>query len=370
VTHLPLGPLSARETARIAQARIGVEQSSEPLLETIAARAEGNALFAEEIASFLIERGIVHRSAFGLDYDAGAVGAVLPESVQSLLASRVDNLVPADRKLLQAAAVIGRRFDPDPVSAVCGASGSLEASFAATETLDLIQRAEGADDYVFKHALVRDAVYNGLLSAPRSALHLKVAEQLERRNANRLGEIAETLAHHYAATTRADKAFAYLLMAGDKSLDVYSISAAEHYYREALGLFEAKSTCADRPAAVRVVIRLLETLHQKCDYREIRQVAGKFMPFVQDAGETPELVFALYYQGLALYANLEFRTAHRLFEEALAIAERLGNAPRAYARCALLQARTVLALDSLETAEEIKAELLRDSLSLRDNQYP
>ena len=55
-----------------------------------------------------------------------AVAAALPESVQSLLASRVDRLAPADRNLLQAAAVIGRRFDPDLVSVVCGASGSLE----------------------------------------------------------------------------------------------------------------------------------------------------------------------------------------------------------------------------------------------------
>jgi predicted ATPase len=147
VTHLLLEPLSARETVRIAQARIGVDQLPEPLAERIAARAEGNALFAEEIASFLVERGIVRYNATRLDYDPDAVAAALPESVQSLLASRVDRLAPADRNLLQAAAVIGRRFDPDLVSVVCGASGSPERSFAAMEALDLIQRAEGSDDY-------------------------------------------------------------------------------------------------------------------------------------------------------------------------------------------------------------------------------
>ena len=190
VTHLQLEPLSARETAQIAQARIGVDQLPEPLAERIAARAEGNALFAEEIASFLVERDIVRRSATGLDYDPAAVAAALPESVQSLLASRVDRLAPADRSLLQAA-VIGPRFDPDLVALVGGASGSAERSFAAMEALDLIHRAEGSNDYVFKHVLVRDALYNGLLSAPKSALHLKVAEELERRAGNRLAENAE-----------------------------------------------------------------------------------------------------------------------------------------------------------------------------------
>ena len=71
VTHLPLEPLSARETARIAQARIGVDQLPEPLAERIAARAEGNALFAEEIASFLVERGIVRYNATRLGLRSG-----------------------------------------------------------------------------------------------------------------------------------------------------------------------------------------------------------------------------------------------------------------------------------------------------------
>ena len=310
VTHLPLEPLSARETARIAQARIGVDQLPEPLAERIAARAEGNALFAEEIASFLVERDIVRRSATGLDYDSAAVAAALPESVQSLLASRVDGLAPADRNLLQAAAVIGRRFDPDLVAVVGGASGSAERSFAAMEALDLIYRADGSDDYVFKHALVRDALYNGLLSAPRSALHLKVAEELERRAGNRLTEIAETLAHHYAATTRGDKAFPYLSTAGDKSLDVYAILEAEQYFRQALTVFEAQKTCSDRPSVAHVVVRLLETLNIKSEFRQVEEAVRKFMPFVNEGGETPELVIGRCLQVSSLLRTLDIRGAH------------------------------------------------------------
>ena len=129
VARLSMEPLSARETSRIAQARIGVDSLPEALAKLIAAKAEGNALFAEEIASFLIERGIVRHTAAGLDFDPAAVAAALPESVQSLLASRVDRLAPADRNLLQAAAVVGRRFDPDLVAVVGGASGTAQTSF-------------------------------------------------------------------------------------------------------------------------------------------------------------------------------------------------------------------------------------------------
>jgi class 3 adenylate cyclase len=368
VTYLALEPLSARETARIAEARIGVDQLPEPLAERIADRAEGNALFAEEIASFLVESGIVRRSANRLDYDPEPVAAALPESVQSLLASRVDSLAPAVRNLLQAAAVIGRRFDPDLVSVVCGASGSPERSFLAMEALDLIQRVEGSDEYMFKHALVRDALYHGLLSVPRSGLHLKVAEELERRAGNRLTEIAEILAYHYADTTRADKAFAYLSMAGDKSLDVYAIPEAEKYFRQALTIFEAQKACSDQPSVAHVVLRLLETLNDKSEFRQLEEAARKFMPFVEEGGETPELVIGRCLQVSSLLRSRDIRGAHDFSLETLKIAERVGDArARAMASGNLLFMRCFLGLDPLDTAERMKANLIDDCLYIGDS---
>jgi class 3 adenylate cyclase len=368
VTRLPMDPLSARETARIAEARLGVDHLPEALAKLIVAKAEGNALFAEEIASFLVERGIVRPSAAGLDFDPGAIAAALPESVQSLLASRVDRLAPSDRNLLQAAAVVGRRFDPDLVAVVGGAGGNAEGSFAVMEALDLIHRAAGSIEYVFKHALVRDALYNGLLSGALATLHLKVAEELERRGGNRLTEIAEVLAHHYAATARADKAFTYLAMAGNKSLDTYSISEAEQYYRRALDLFEAQGNCAELQSVVLVITRLLETLILKNDHRDVGIVARKFMPIVRQAGETRELVIAYYHLWGSLLQALELRAAHEVATQALAVAERIGDGrARAYARGPLLVSRMMLGLDPLEVSEKMKSQLMEDSLRFGDN---
>jgi tetratricopeptide (TPR) repeat protein len=269
---------------------------------------------------------------------------------------------------LQAAAVIGRRFDPDLVSVVCGASGSPERSLSAMEALDLIQRAEGSDDYVFKHALVRDALYNGLLTAPRSALHLKAAEELERRAGNRLTEIAETLAHHYAATTRADKAFAYLSMAGDKSLDVYAILEAEKYFRQALTVFEAQKTCSDQLAVAHVVVRLLETLNNKSEFRQVEEAARKFMPIVKEGGETPELVIGRCLQVSSLLRTRDIRGAHEFSLETLKIAERVGDVrARAMASGNLLFMRSFLGLDTLDAAERMKAQLIDDCIRIGDS---
>jgi class 3 adenylate cyclase len=368
MTRLSIGPLSAGDTSRIAEARLGVSHLPETLANLILARAEGNALFAEEIAIFLLERGIVSRGAAGLEFDQAAVAVALPESVQSLLASRVDGLASTDRHLLQVGAVIGRRFDPELAALVGGANGNSRAAFAAMEALDLIYRAERSTEYVFKHALVREALYNRLLRSSRSALHLKVAEELERRSGNRQSEIAEVLAHHYAKTERNDKAFAYLAMAGDKSLDVYSIAEAEQYYRQSLAVFEVDGSCALRPSVAQVVVRLLETLtHENADL-ETGQVARRYMPFIQQGGETTDLVIASYYEAVSLLGALDIRTGHDLMVRALAIATRLGEGrARSYARTMLAGFKLVLGLDSIEVARRANAEMMEDALRFGDN---
>src|SRR5262249_14428112 len=187
------------------------------------------ALFAEEIASFLLERGMVRRTANGLESDDAAVANALPASIQSLLAARVDRLSGTDRALLQAAAVIGRRFDPELLTVAADMGNEVERRLVAMQTVDLVHRNDRTGDYAFKHALVRDALYDSLLSAPRAVLHFKIAEEIERRSANSLPEVAEVLAHHYACTAHADRAFFYLSMAGRKCLDIYSLDESERY---------------------------------------------------------------------------------------------------------------------------------------------
>ena len=90
--------------------------------------------------------------------------------------------------------------------------------------LDLVRPEGKSADYLFKHALVRDALYQSLLSEVRAALHLKIAEEIERRSDNSLNEVAEVLAHHYGQTDRTEKAFTYLSMAGAKSFSIYSLT--------------------------------------------------------------------------------------------------------------------------------------------------
>jgi hypothetical protein len=174
------------------QARLGATDLPLTLTQIVTAKAKGNPLFAEEIANYLVERGVVRKKPSGVEYDPAAIEPALPGSIQILLAARADQLSQADRYLLQAASVIGRRFSRDLLVAVTSAE-DIDTRLSAVQALDLIHPNVASDEFSFKHALVRDALYNSLLQQPRSAFHLAIASEIEQRSHNRLAEVAETL---------------------------------------------------------------------------------------------------------------------------------------------------------------------------------
>src|SRR5205807_9181845 len=110
------------------------------------------------------------------------------------------------------------------------------------------------------------------------------AEEIERRSANSLPEVAEVLAHHYACTPHADKAFLCLSMAGKKCLDIYSLDESERYLRQALRLLESAPQCANDRAEADVVANLLQVMFNKSDFAEVKRLAERYMPRLEAMG--------------------------------------------------------------------------------------
>lgn len=150
--------------------------------------------------------------------------------------ARVDRLGESAKAWLQVASVIGRSFDADLVTEVAGGDGATIIS--ELQDMELVHNTDHVGVFIFKHALIQDAVYDSLLSDKRAILHERVAEVIEARNMHRLGEITETLAYHYAKTPRVDKAVRYMAEAGQKSLMVYSLDDAYLQLRTVVELVE------------------------------------------------------------------------------------------------------------------------------------
>jgi hypothetical protein len=171
--------------------------------DIVLTRAEGNPFFVEELIRTLVDQGVLERR--NGDWTVGDLpdDFAVPDTVQAVLAARIDLLEPPEKAALQAAAVIGRTFWAGPVAALLG---GVEVDLHVLEERDFIRPRPtssivGEPEFTIKHALTRDVAYGSLLIAKRARLHARFAEWLEETGEGR-DEHAAMLAHHYAEAVR------------------------------------------------------------------------------------------------------------------------------------------------------------------------
>jgi class 3 adenylate cyclase/tetratricopeptide (TPR) repeat protein len=179
---LSIGALSNEETAVLLQRLLDRPVLDAEAQQAVLQRAEGNPLYAEEYARMLA------------DHDGGDLP--LPETVQGLIAARIDGLAPEEKSLLQDASVIGKVFWP---GAVPGADPRILHGLERKEFVRRDRRSSiaGETQFAFLHALVRDVTYGQIPRAERAEKHRRAAEWLASLAGDRAEDHAEMLAHHY-----------------------------------------------------------------------------------------------------------------------------------------------------------------------------
>jgi class 3 adenylate cyclase/tetratricopeptide (TPR) repeat protein len=204
-----LEPLSAADADRLVALLLTVEDLPDTVHRRILERAEGNPFFLEEIVRQLIDAGRIVRSEERWRAVADIEDVEIPDTVQAVLASRIDLLEPSDKRALQLAAVVGRVFWPGPVARLLDGESEL-----LDDTLDRLQDRElilgrvsssmgGQPEYIFKHVLTRDVAYESLPRGDRIRAHAEAARWIEETAGDRRLEFVELLAHHYGQAHRA-----------------------------------------------------------------------------------------------------------------------------------------------------------------------
>ena len=192
-----LEPLAAHDARRMLDG-LGAAQIPDTVRKTLLDRAEGNPFFLEELVASLLDRERPRATLSGREPPSEGAPALLPDTVQAVLAARIDLLPDLEKAALQAAAVIGRVFWREPV---CELIGGVRPELAILETRDFVRRHTGSSlggerEFVFKHALTRDVAYASLPRERRAQLHAAFAAWLEHVGHGR-DEHASVLAHHY-----------------------------------------------------------------------------------------------------------------------------------------------------------------------------
>jgi class 3 adenylate cyclase len=249
-----LSPLSDDDTSRLLGDLLNQALLPAEVQAALLARAGGNPLYAEEYVRMLADRGFLRKVGGSWRLEQSE-DLPLPETIQGLIAARLDALAPHDKALLQDAAVLGKVGWLGALAALAGVEpAELEGRLHTLERRELLRRERrsavaGERQYAFRHVLVRDVAYGQLPRAARSDRHRRAALWLEELSPDRVEDRAELLAHHWQAALQYAKASGQdtaglaeptrlaLRDAGDRALALHAFAAAGRWYRSALELW-------------------------------------------------------------------------------------------------------------------------------------
>jgi class 3 adenylate cyclase/tetratricopeptide (TPR) repeat protein len=387
-TTVSLVPLTSDETARLvaallSQAVLPVETQA-ALLE----RSGGNPLYAEEFVRMLTDREILTRRGRAAELAVGAEIPV-PETVQALIAARIDTLPQQRKALLHDAAVIGKVFWSGAVAAIGGVEQRLvEEELHELARKELIRPSRTSSvkeerEYSFWHVLIRDVAYGQIPRGARAQKHRAAAEWIEHLAGERLADHAELLAHHYEqalgfaaaagsvgeAAELEPLARRFIVMAGDRARQ-FDAARAESYYRRALELMRP----AD-PERADVLwklgdILMVTGLHTEAE-RVIREAIADFEARGDGVGAGKALVrlcFALVFQGRTAEARSALAEGVELLERQEPGAE-LADAYSHMTRNVMMSGRSKECLEWSEKTLALAERLGRDDVAVLAHQF-
>jgi class 3 adenylate cyclase/tetratricopeptide (TPR) repeat protein len=365
-----LTPLTSEETSRLLAALLDTTVIPAELQAPILERAEGNPLYAEEFVRLLRDRQLLVRRGGSWDLAEGAE-VPFPDSVQALIAARLDTLPPDRKAILADAAVVGKVFWAGAVAAMGERDpGEVTEAMRELSRKELVRPARrstmaGEAEYAFWHVLARDVAYSQLPRADRADRHVAAAEWIASKATERVEDLAEVLAYHYStalelydAAGNAERALElrshalrFLILAGDRALGLDTAAALGDFGRaltltpqghpdrpRTLARFgeaalqagqltqaaqaleeavEAFLQSEDLLAASRAMLVLGNALHVLGDPRYV-ELPAKALSIVEALGPGPELVAAIaeiaHIQALAGESEEAIMSAHRAID--------------------------------------------------------
>jgi class 3 adenylate cyclase/tetratricopeptide (TPR) repeat protein len=297
-TPINLAPLSQDETARLVSALLEASVIPAELQAPILERSGGNPLYAEEFVRLLRDKGLLARKGSSWELAEGAE-IPFPDSVQSMIAARLDTLPPERKAMLADAAVVGKVFWSGAIAKM-GDLSELEVTEAMRELSrkELVRPSRrssmgGETEYAFWHVLARDVAYSQIPRASRASRHMAAAAWIESKAPQRLEDLAETLAYHYTSALELAKAageaeqvgeleppaLRFLTLAGERALGLDTAAALDAFER-ALALTPEGST--DRPETL---ARFGEAALQSAHFFEAAEALEEAIAMFRELGE-------------------------------------------------------------------------------------
>jgi class 3 adenylate cyclase/tetratricopeptide (TPR) repeat protein len=303
--RLGLDELARAARQQLLESLLGGAPVTGGLRDFIISRAGGNPLFIEELTTALQEKEYINKTEDGYTLAKKNSEIQVPDTVQGIIAARIDRLDEDLKRTIQTASVIGRAFSFSILDRIVTNKGHLKGHLK--ECLQELQSLEFVYEeclfpelkYVFKHALVQEVAYNSLLLKRRKEIHSDIAQAIGALYPDRLEEFYETLAYHYARSEHADLAYTYLKLSGIKAARNSALWESFRFFREAIEVLKSQlESEATRKEGVEIRLLMVSPMISLGFPEDSLDVLNQGEKLCRELGETKCLTTLLSMIGL------------------------------------------------------------------------
>ncbi|MCK6553510.1 AAA family ATPase [Candidatus Binatia bacterium] len=308
----------------------------EDLEQLILKKAEGSPFFTEEITRALLEGGYLERIDGGHRLTRPVEEIQIPDTVQEVIAARLDRLGPDAKRVLQVAAVLGRQFRRDRLAELLADDGiDVGAAIEELERRGVIHRKNlfADDELRFGESLTQEVAYESLLLKQRRQLHERIGQALTAAGGEANPERWAQLAHHFSRSDNRGRALEALLGAARSAERVPSYPSAAHFYRHAWNIATADAGDAGVGTTrlaldAAVGLARMAVIYEVPGLDDAPEILKRAETYAATLGDPRKRAEILSYLGMMLTRRRgEFAAGLALVEEALAIAQRAGPVP-------------------------------------------
>jgi class 3 adenylate cyclase/tetratricopeptide (TPR) repeat protein len=329
--QLRLDALPPESAGALLDTLLGEDRTLEDLKRVLIARTEGNPFFLEESVQTLVETGVLvgERGAYRMPKAPEAWQ--IPATAQAILAARIDRLEAEDKRLLQAASVIGKDVPFTLLQAIADVpEDSLRQGLTHLQAAEFLYETSLFPDieYTFKHALTHEVAYGSVLQGRRRALHARIVDAIEAVYLERLTEQVERLAHHAVRGEAWEKALTYLRQAGARAFARSANREAVGYFEQALvALHHLPKTRETLEQAIDLRFDLRPSLFALGDLQKVTEHLREAEGLTRALGDQLRLGRVSLHKSHYFWSRGHAAEARASAENALAIAEALGDFP-------------------------------------------
>jgi len=264
-SNVRVDQLSLETSAELVQSILNEGAIVPELRELILGKAAGNPLFMEELTHSLLENGSIQRKGDQYVLSKRLTDIQVPDTIQGIIAARIDRLDESLKRIMHVASVIGREFAFRILQAIMEMKQELKSHLVNLQGLEFIYEKRLFPDleYIFKHALTQEVAYNSLLLKRRREIHGKIGGAIEEIYPDRLEEFYEMLAYHYSNSDNLGEAVRYLKLSGNKAMRSYSPTEAFRFYKDAIGILKQMAeTDQNKKEQIEVILSMAYPMRQ------------------------------------------------------------------------------------------------------------